>query len=154
MAKAKKFNFWRTMTLFFAFTGSAFLLWSITPDGRQVYQNRAQNSKIVFLKTSSSPELGTYLVDKQGHTLYAFKSDKNGKSVCNGECAKIWPPFIKLNNGIAASSVTGALSTFERADKSLQMTYIGQPLYLYVKDLKPGDTNGNNFNNLWTIVKP
>jgi predicted lipoprotein with Yx(FWY)xxD motif len=119
-----------------------------------VYTNKGQNSKIVFLKTSSTSTLGTFLVDKQGRTLYAFKSDKNGKSVCTGECAKVWLPFIKLNNGIVDSSITGALGTFERADKSLQMTYIGQPLYLYAKDLKPGDTNGNNFNNLWTIVKP
>jgi predicted lipoprotein with Yx(FWY)xxD motif len=153
MAKSK-FNFWKTMALFFAFVGSAFLLWSITPNGRQVYTNKGQNSKIVFLKTSSTAQLGTFLVDKQGRTLYAFKSDKNGKSVCTGECAKTWLPFIKLNNGIVANSITGALGTFERADKSLQMTYIGQPLYLYAKDLKPGDTNGNNFNNLWTIVKP
>ncbi len=142
------------MALFFAFIGSAFLLWSITPNGRQMYQNKIQNSKIIFLKTSSTEALGTYLVDAQGRTLYAFKSDKNGQSFCTGECAKTWPPFIKLNNGVVDKAVTGALGTFERADKTLQVTYIGQPLYLYVKDLKPGDTKGNNLNNLWTIVKP
>lgn len=153
MAKAK-FNFWRTMTLFFVFIGSALLLWSITPNGRQMYQNKVQNPKIIFLKTSSTEVLGTYLVDAQGRTLYAFKSDKSGKSSCTGECAKTWPPFIKLNNGVVDKTVTGLLGTFERADKTLQVTYIGQPLYTYAKDLKPGDTKGNNLNNLWTIVKP
>jgi predicted lipoprotein with Yx(FWY)xxD motif len=153
MAKAK-FNFWKTMALFFTFVGAGYLLWSLVPGVRSSYQNNMKSSKIVFLKTSSSPQLGTYLVDTQGRTLYTFKSDKKGQSSCNGECAKTWPPFIQISNGVASSAVTGALSTFERVDKTLQVTYTGQPLYLYAKDLKPGDTKGHNVNNLWAVAKP
>jgi len=154
MAKKVKFNFWKTMALFFAFVGAAFLLWSLVPGLRNSYENKVKNAKIVFLKTGGNATLGSFLVDKQGRTLYQFKTDKNGKSSCTGECAKNWPPFLALHNGVADKSAPGALGTFEREDKTLQVTYMGKPLYLYVKDLKPGDTNGQNVNNLWTVVKP
>ncbi len=153
MAKSK-FNFWKTMTLFFAFFGAAFLLWSLVPNARQAYQNKAKNSKIVFVKSSGNQALGSFLVDSQGRTLYAFKSDKNGKSTCSGECAKMWPPFLMLSNGVVANGIMGELGTFERADKTLQVTYMGRPLYLYAKDLKPGDTLGHGVNKLWEVVKP
>ena len=153
MAKTK-FNFWKTMTLFFAFVGAAFLLWSMVPGVRQGYQNKVAKAKIVFLKTSGTPELGSFLVDKQGRTLYSFKSDKNGQSTCVGECAKNWPPFLALHNGVVDSAILGEVGTLERADKTLQVTYMGKPLYLYAKDLKPGDTTGHGFNKLWEVVKP
>lgn len=153
MAKSK-FNFWKTMTLFFVFVGAAFLLWATIPTVRNAYKNKANDAQIVFLKTSATPALGTFLVDKQGRTLYAFKNDKNGQSNCTGECAKTWTPFLMLHNGVADKTVVGQLGSFVRADKTVQVTYMNQPLYLYAKDLKPGDTKGNNINNLWTIVKP
>lgn len=154
MAKAKKFNFWKTMTLFFTFVGAGYLLWSMVPGVSSTYQNKVKNSQIVFLKTGGNATLGAFLVDKQGRTLYQFKTDKNGQSSCDGECAKLWPPFVALHNGVVGKGIVGQVGTFERADKTLQLTYMGKPLYLYVKDLKPGDTNGEGVNNLWSIVKP
>lgn len=153
MAKSK-FNFWKVMALFFVFIGAGYLLWAITPTARDVYASKIARSKIVFIKTATSSDLGTYLVDRQGRTLYAFKNDKNNQSNCNAECAKAWPPFIMLHNGVVAKGISGTLDTYERADKTLQVTYNGQPLYLYAKDMKPGDTSGHNFNKLWTVVKP
>jgi predicted lipoprotein with Yx(FWY)xxD motif len=29
-----------------------------------------------------------------GLALYTFAHDKEGQSICNGECAKTWPPLI------------------------------------------------------------
>ena len=33
-------------------------------------------------------------------------------------------------------------------------TYNGMPLYYWVKDLKPGDTTGQNVGKVWFIVNP
>ena len=31
--------------------------------------------------------------------------------------------------------------------------YQGKPLYLFKKDVKPGDRNGDNFKDVWHVVK-
>src|SRR5258708_36248534 len=59
----------------------------------------AANSTVVSTASSS---LGRVLVNSQGHTLYLLSAGKNGKSSCNGMCAKFWPPLI------AAGKVTPA----------------------------------------------
>ena len=41
-----------------------------------------------------SERLGTYLADSEGMTLYTFANDKKLLSICDGDCAKMWPPFI------------------------------------------------------------
>src|SRR3546814_13656630 len=37
------------------------------------------------------------LVDKAGMTVYTFDKDKanSGKSACNDQCAKAWPPVMR-----------------------------------------------------------
>ncbi len=48
----------------------------------------------VPLKTATDKQLGTFLVDAKGMTLYIFDNDKErGKSTCYGGCAETWPPF-------------------------------------------------------------
>jgi predicted lipoprotein with Yx(FWY)xxD motif len=105
--------------------------------------------------TASSP-LGQILVAKDGMTLYMFASDHNGKSSCNGPCAKFWPPVTgapKAGPGLKAS----LLGTTMRSDGTTQVTYDGRPLYTYSGDAAPGDTNGqgvNTFGALWWVVAP
>src|SRR5262249_7889612 len=75
-------------------------------------------------------KLGRVLVSTTGHTLYLFKKDKNGKSACNGSCAKFWPPLLRhgkpsLGSGVKASM----LGTTRRSNGSLQLTYNKHPLY-------------------------
>ena len=48
--------------------------------------------------------------------------------------------------------MTGTLDTVERPDGSLQVTYNGQPLYLNIRDLKPGDTFGQARNDNFFVV--
>ncbi|MGB8821142.1 MAG: hypothetical protein WCC68_08150, partial [Methanoregula sp.] len=31
-------------------------------------------------------------------------------------------------------------------------TFMGRPLYYFANDTKPGDTNGEGFNNLWYVA--
>ena len=56
--------------------------------------------------------------------------------------------------GGANASLVG---TTARADGKPQVTYNGQPLYLYEGDEKPGDTNGQGlttFGALWWVLSP
>ena len=48
--------------------------------------------------------------------------------------------------------LTGALGTITRADGTVQATYKGHPLYLYVLDTKPGKTTGNGVGGEWHVM--
>src|SRR3954453_3839280 len=39
-------------------------------------------------------DLGTYLTNGGGRTLYLFAADHDHKSTCTGACASTWPPLI------------------------------------------------------------
>lgn len=96
---------------------------------------------------------GDVLVTRTGMTLYTFDKDPEGKSACNGACANIWPPL----RAAATDSASGDFSIVTREDGSRQWAYDGKPLYTWVKDQKPGDRTGDNFNKVWhvaTLVKP
>jgi predicted lipoprotein with Yx(FWY)xxD motif len=88
-------------------------------------------------------KLGTFLVDGKGRTLYLFQKDKTRKSTCSGACAQNWPPLLTTGkpsgSGGARKSLLG---TTKRRDGKTQVTYNGHPLYHYVGDAAPGDTNG------------
>ena len=91
------------------------------------------------------------LVNSAGMTLYTYDKDPKGagKSVCNGGCAKNWPPLMAKSGDKA----NGDYSTITRDDGSKQWAYEGKPLYTWVKDKKPGDTTGDNFKSVWHVVR-
>jgi len=93
---------------------------------------------------------GGMLVDAQGMTLYTFDKDTSGsgKSMCNGACAKNWPP-LRVDTSDRAS---GDWSVITRDDGAKQWAYKGKPLYLWVKDHKPGDKTGDGFNKVWRVA--
>lgn len=102
--------------------------------------------------------LGTILVNSQGRTLYLFQKDSGTKSACTGACAAAWPP-LRANGKPTIGSGTNAslVGTTARSDGARQVTYNGHPLYLYVGDQKPGDTNGQGvtaFGGGWFAVSP
>lgn len=92
------------------------------------------------------------LTDHAGMTVYTFDKDtaNSGKSVCNDDCAKNWPP-VKAAPG---AKPQGDYTIIERDDGSKQWAYKGMPLYTYMKDAKPGDRSGDDVRNAWHIVKP
>lgn len=90
------------------------------------------------------------LVNSAGMTLYTFDKDAGGKSACNDQCAKIWPPVTAT----ADAKASGDLSIITRDDGSKQWAYKGKPVYLYAKDAKPGDKTGDNFKDVWHVIKP
>jgi predicted lipoprotein with Yx(FWY)xxD motif len=102
--------------------------------------------------------LGRILVDGRGHTLYVFAKDKNGKSLCAGKCAGFWPPLIASGKPRASAGVNASLlGTTKRTDGRLQITYKHHPLYTFVKDVRKGQTNGEEvdaFGGEWYALSP
>jgi predicted lipoprotein with Yx(FWY)xxD motif len=105
----------------------------------------------------ASSGLGRILVDGRGRTLYLFEKDKRGKSVCTGQCAGFWPPLIASSRPLAtAGAKASLLGTTKRAD-GVQVTYNHHPLYTFVKDMKKGQTNGEEvdaFGAEWYALSP
>jgi predicted lipoprotein with Yx(FWY)xxD motif len=89
------------------------------------------------------------LVNAAGMTVYTFDKDTagSGKSACNGPCIDNWPAVAPGANVMAPYSV------ITRDDGSKQLAYQGKPLYLFKKDAKPGDRNGDNVKDIWHVVK-
>lgn len=109
--------------------------------------------------TAEQQPYGAYLVDAAGMSLYLFKADAKAKgSTCYDACAKAWPPLLTdgepMVNGMAKQDLLG---TIERKNGSTQVTYNGWPLYYFVKDDEPGDTQGQDikgFGAEWYLVTP
>jgi predicted lipoprotein with Yx(FWY)xxD motif len=91
------------------------------------------------------------LAGANGMTLYTFDKDPagSGKSACNGPCATLWPPLAAS----AADQSSGDWSVVVRDDGSRQWAYKGKPLYYYQADKKAGDRLGDNFRDVWHVVK-
>jgi predicted lipoprotein with Yx(FWY)xxD motif len=91
------------------------------------------------------------LVAPNGMTLYTFDKDAagSGKSTCNGPCAALWPP---LTAG-ATDKPTGVYTLVTRDDGTMQWAYKGKPVYFYKPDQKAGDRTGDNFRDVWHIIK-
>ena len=92
---------------------------------------------------------GGMLVNTSGMTLYTFDKDAGGKSVCNGPCATMWPPAMAA----ADAKAEGDYTVVTRDDGSKQWAYKGKPLYTYQKDQKAGEMAGDNFKDVWHVVK-
>ena len=91
------------------------------------------------------------LVGANGMTLYTFDRDtaNSGKSACNGPCATLWPPLMAT----ASDQASGDWSVVVRDDGSRQWAYKGRPLYYYQNDKQAGERAGDNFRDVWHIVK-
>jgi predicted lipoprotein with Yx(FWY)xxD motif len=100
--------------------------------------------------------LGPILVSSNGHTLYMFAKDRNGKSACNGSCPRFWPPLLSQGKPTAGSGVKASLlGTTKRSNGSRQVTYNKHPLYNYVLDKRAGQTKGEGvsaFGARWYAV--
>ena len=101
-------------------------------------------------------ELGAFLVGANGLTLYQFANDEKGESNCTDQCATAWPPLLVEEGEILSSGpdVDSELSTIQRKDGTVQVTYDDMPLYFYVGDENFGDANGHASGGVWSILKP
>ena len=137
-----------------AITSSA--LFAAVASGGTQSATAAHTSSIgatVALKTTA---LGKVLADARGRTLYLFLKDRNRQSLCAGSCAQYWPPLLSTGKPRAGAGVRAPLlGVITRKDGRHQVTYAGHPLYAFVADTKPGQTNGEglrNFGATWYAV--
>jgi predicted lipoprotein with Yx(FWY)xxD motif len=93
-----------------------------------------------------STKLGKTLVDQRGRTLYLFEADRPNVSNCRGACLTYWPAFTsktpRAGHGVSAAR----LGTIAGPGGKRQLTYGKHPLYFFIGDKKPGDTNGEGLN--------
>ncbi len=106
------------------------------------------------VKITVKEGVGAYLTDGKDMTLYWFKKDAAGKSACAGACAEKWPVYyaatVKAPDGIGAQD----FGIIDREDGKKQTTFRGYPLYYWSGDAKAGETKGNGFNQLWSVIDP
>jgi predicted lipoprotein with Yx(FWY)xxD motif len=106
----------------------------------------------------ASTGLGDVLVDRQGRTLYLFARDAGTMSACTGACAVNWPPLrVRGTPLVGTGAKPSEVGRTARPDGISQLTYNGHPLYTFVNDKKPSDTNGEGisaFGGSWFAVSP
>jgi len=109
----------------------------------------------VEVALSESPDLGQFLVDGNGMTLYMFTKDDADQSNCAGECLANWPPLLTEGDPVAGEGVDASkLGTITLDDGSLMVTYNHYPLYYWVADKNPGETTGQNVGSVWFVLNP
>ncbi len=99
-------------------------------------------------------DLGNYLTDAKGMSLYYFDKDTKGISNCSGACLTNWPVYYSDNIVVPSGVNASDFGVIVRADGTKQSTFKGFPLYYYVKDLKAGDTIGQAVGTVWYVVDP
>ena len=92
---------------------------------------------------------GKVLSTPSGMTLYTYDKDVASQSNCYAECARYWLPFL----GDFVSGSAGPLSLIARNDGAMQWAESGKPLYTFVQDRRPGDAKGDDFQNIWHVVR-
>ncbi|MCM2264436.1 MAG: hypothetical protein NDI73_04495 [Desulfuromonadales bacterium] len=106
------------------------------------------------VKLATKDGIGAYLTDAEGKTIYWFKKDTPGQSACAGPCVEKWPLYYRESVAPPEGTAAADFATIKRADGKEQTTFRGYPLYYWVDDAKPGDTNGQGFNNVWFVIDP
>lgn len=100
--------------------------------------------------TTADTDKGKTIVDGKGMTLYVFDKDTPAVSNCYKECEARWP-IMKAGS---KDKPQGEFGIIVRSNGDRQWAYKGQPLYLWVKDMKPGDTTGDGVKGVWHVAKP
>jgi predicted lipoprotein with Yx(FWY)xxD motif len=122
----------------------------VQPSGTKAAQSTLAKKTLVKLRSTA---LGKVLVDARGRTLYLYTPDGHNKSACYGQCASYWPPLLTTGKPLAGAGVKAKLlGVTMRKDGKHQVTYAGHPLYFFVQDSKAGQTNGEEFQNIWYVV--
>jgi predicted lipoprotein with Yx(FWY)xxD motif len=97
----------------------------------------------------------TIFTNDAGMTLYYYMPDKDSSVTCTGACAANWPPLMA--GSTTPGPLPGASGTWGSAPNpsgGSVVTYNGWPLYTFVKDTAPGQTNGQGIGGAWFVATP
>ncbi|MDR6980885.1 putative lipoprotein with Yx(FWY)xxD motif [Streptomyces sp. 3330] len=109
----------------------------------------------VQLSAASAGDLDPVVTNAAGFVLYRFDKDTPGKSNCFDACEQTWPPYlVKPGGKVFIDGIKKSDVGFIRRSKGFQLTLGKAPLYLFSKDLQPGDTNGQGVGGTWFGVTP
>ncbi len=92
--------------------------------------------------------LDNRLTTTEGRSLYVFDRDPPGQSVCVGDCARVWPPYL-VEPGAVAGREYGII---QRSDGRQQWAIGGRALYVYAGDQAPKQTLGEGLDGTWHTV--
>lgn len=133
--------------------GSGGVWFAVAADGTLVDGGPRPAASDAPAAADAAPEVAeAVLTDAEGLTLYYFRNDADGTSVCNAPCSDTWPP-VPADAQIDTSALQLArLGSTTRDDGTGQLTYARRPLYTYVDDAAPGDVNGQGVGDVWFAV--
>ena len=113
-----------------------------------------------IVQLSKADETATYLTDGSGRALYTFARDTVGTSTTppvsactTAGCTTSWPSFLTGQAIVPSDLGAGDFTVYVRADGVQQSAYKGHPLYHYLGDTAPGDTNGRAVPD-WQTIDP
>lgn len=136
-------------------SASASATTSSSASGTASPSGSASQSDAASIVQAGQGDLGTFLVDGRGMTLYLFTNDTrgSGSSTCEGQCLALWPPLLgPAEDGPGIED--RLLGTITRSDGRMQVTYNGWPLYYWARDTAPGQATGQGVNGIWWVVSP
>ena len=107
----------------------------------------------VELTTVSVNDEGEHLLaDTKGNTLYVFDLDLGKPApTCSTDCAEVWPPYL-ISAG-EAKNLVAPLGSIVRANKKVQVTYGGRPVYTYAFDRGIAAEAGDDIGGVWHYIE-
>jgi predicted lipoprotein with Yx(FWY)xxD motif len=86
---------------------------------------------------------GKVLVDGRGFTLYVFSRDSKNHDACVhiSGCSSLWPIMKPTGPLKAGPGLNAHMLGTIKVGRARQVTYGGHPLYHYLGDSAPGETN-------------
>ncbi len=99
-------------------------------------------------------EVGYYLVDGNGMSLYTLTQDLPFQSMCEGTCISKWPPFHATFLDLPENLNPEDFELIIRSDGLRQLTFRGWPLYYFYGDHAPGDMKGQGVKDVWIVANP
>jgi predicted lipoprotein with Yx(FWY)xxD motif len=102
---------------------------------------------------------GTILVDSRGYTLYTFTKDTRNREDCASlaGCLDVWPALVSRQPTVGPGVKRRMVGTIAVAHVGRQVTYAGHPLYDYVGDSRPAETDNINIfqsEGYWPAIAP
>ena len=140
------------MLILYACSPAATVTPTPTTNPTQVPNTPISSSYTVSVATKDG--LGNFLVDGNGVTLYWTTRDTMGQSNITGATLANWPAFYAANIAVPAALNASDFGTITRPEGGPQTTYKGFPLYYFIRDQAPFDTNGQGILGVWSVVDP